>query len=214
MLAILAVMIIPLALTAQDTKKIFDYPGCRIIWHGVDFSQVKLNGDLGTVSPEELIPLFYKINLVIVDESFKYDFTSALQRYVPYDLGCINAINAAMDVENSLSHAHSFDKGRITPELIAEHVKQYDMEQKEGIGLVFIMESLDKPTETGTMWVTFFDPADGKVILTERMSGLAGGFGFRNHWARTVYNVINEIKIWRYEEWKRRYVKSHPANEL
>lgn len=69
------------------------------------------------------------------------------------------------------------------------------------------MELLDKTSETGTMWVTFFNLSDNKVLITEKMKGEARGFGFRNHWARTVYNVINQIKLSKYEEWKSRYSK-------
>jgi hypothetical protein len=69
------------------------------------------------------------------------------------------------------------------------------------------MELLDKTSETGTMWVTFFNLSDHKVLITERMKGGAGGFGFRNHWANTVYEVIKEIKRLKYEEWMALYAK-------
>jgi hypothetical protein len=37
------------------------------------------------------------------------------------------------------------------------------------------------------------------------MSGTAGGFGFINHWARTVYDVIDQIKIRRFADWRYKY---------
>lgn len=56
-------------------------------------------------------------------------------------------------------------------------MKQYETDKQDGIGLVFFMETLDKISETGTMWVTFFNLSDYKVLLTERMKGDSGGTG-------------------------------------
>ncbi|HNY14118.1 MAG TPA: hypothetical protein PKI12_01170, partial [Bacteroidales bacterium] len=75
----------------------------------------------------------------------------------------------------------------------------------EGIGLVFFVETLDKVREKGIMWVAFFNLADRNLLFAEKMSGVAGGISFRNHWARSVYEVIIQIKDNRYAEWKFRY---------
>jgi hypothetical protein len=32
------------------------------------------------------------------------------------------------------------------------------------------------------------------VLLTKPMEGKAGGFGFRNYWAKTFFNVVKDIK--------------------
>lgn len=195
-------------ITAQSAADIFNSSKTAITWLGVDFSQVKIAGEMGTVTTSELIPLFDKINGVIINESDKYNFKEALGKDdIPYDLGPVSKINGEIDTENILTSA-SAEKGRINAELIAKLVKAYDLKAPKGIGLVFFMETLDKPSETGTMWVTFFDLPTKKVLLTEQMSGKAMGFGFRNHWARTVYEVIKDIKKSKYKAWKAKYGKS------
>ena len=192
---------------AQSAASIFNSSKTMITWLGVDFTQVKVVGETGTVTSAELIPLFEKINGVIVNEADKYNFKEALSKDdVPYDLGPVTKINGNIDAETLLSSS-SAEKGRITEEGIAKLVKQYEVKKAEGIGLVFFMETLDKPSETGIMWVTFFDLKTHQVLLTERMSGKAAGFGFRNHWARTVYEVLKDIKKTKYKAWKAKYAK-------
>jgi hypothetical protein len=72
-------------------------------------------------------------------------------------------------------------------------VNTYNLrEGASGIGLVFIVESLSKPNVKGAYWVTFFDAKTKKVISTERYLGKAGGFGLRNYWAKSYYNVMME----------------------
>lgn len=196
------------ALQAQSAADIFNSSKTDITWLGVDFTQVKVVGEMGTVSPSELISLFEKINGVIINEGEKYNFKEALNKGdIPYDLGPVNKLNGDIDTENVLTSS-SAEKGRINEELIAKLVKNYSPKKTEGVGLVFFMETLDKPSETGTMWVTFFRLSDHKVLLTEKMSGKAAGFGFRNHWARPVYEVIKQIKKTQYKAWKAKYGKS------
>lgn len=196
------------ALQAQSAADIFNSSKTDITWLGVDFTQVKVVGEMGTVSPSELISLFEKINGVIINEPEKYNFKEALNKGdIPYDLGPVNKLNGDIDTENVLTSS-SAEKGRITEALIAKLVKNYSLKKAEGVGLVIFMETLDKPSETGTMWVTFFRLSDHTVLLTEKMSGKAAGFGFRNHWARPVYEVIKQIKKTQYKAWKAKYGKS------
>jgi hypothetical protein len=48
------------------------------------------------------------------------------------------------------------------------------------------------------MWVTFVDMKSKTVLLTKHMEGKAGGFGFRNYWAKSFLNVLKSIK----EDWR------------
>ena len=43
-----------------------------------------------------------------------------------------------------------------------------------------------------------------KVLLTEKVRGKAGGFGFRNYWARTIHEVLKDIDKHKNDEWKRK----------
>ena len=197
------------AAIAQTAAALFNSSTTPIIWLGVDFTQVTALGETGTVSGVEMVQQFAKINDVIINEAEKYNFKEALNKNdIPYDLGPVTKANAGIDAEKIVSTS-SADKGRqLNEETIAQLVKNYSVKNTEGAGLIIFMETLDKPHETGVMWVTFFDLSSKKVLLTEKMQGKAAGFGFRNHWARTVYEVITEIKKSKYKAWKAKYGKS------
>jgi len=40
------------------------------------------------------------------------------------------------------------------------------------------------------------------VLLTERFTEKASGFGFRNYWAKTIWNALEDIRKGKYKEWK------------
>jgi hypothetical protein len=193
---------------SQSLENIFNHSGDDIVWLGLDFTQVRLVGDLGTVSREELIPLFDDINRLVISESSKFNFKDAFRRdEIPYDIEIVTKLNSAIDPGKAIAYTSSDEQGRLNAETISVLVKQYKIEKPEGIGLVFFMETLDKLREKGTMWVTFFSLPDRNVLFTEKMTGVAGGISFRNHWSRTVYEVLNEIRATKYIEWKYRYAR-------
>ena len=70
--------------------------------------------------------------------------------------------------------------------------EKYDTGDDSGSGLVFIAESYDKPNGKGAYWVTFFDIGSKKIIKTQRFEGKAKGFGLRNYWANSYYQVMKE----------------------
>lgn len=191
---------------SQKQQDIFNRMGPEIIWLGLDFTQIKMVGPLGTVDKNELIGLFDDINMVVITERTKYNLEAALRKdEVHYDLETVVKLNSQIVPDNAIAYA-SKEEMKLNEEAISVLVKQYKIENKEGIGLVFFMESFDKIREEGTMWVTFFSLSDRNVLFTERMSGAAGGISFRNHWARTVYEVIGQIRKSKFAEWRFRYV--------
>jgi hypothetical protein len=185
---------------AQDgASRIFNED---IIWLGVDYSQATVLGE--TASPIQIIDYFDKINNLIITESEKYNFKTALNKLeVPYNLEPVAKANADINPEDLVSM--SSQSVELTEEDVSKAVKKYDLKGEKGIGLVFVVETLDKPKGNSSMWVTFFDMSSKKILLTERMSAKPGGFGFRNYWARPVYNVIQDIQKNRYNQWRKKY---------
>ncbi len=192
---------------SQSRKDVFVRTGPKIVWLGLDFTQARLIGPLGTVGEHELIPLLNEINMVVISERTKYNFEAALRKdEVPYNLEIAARLNSGIDPGKAIAYTSNDEGVRLSEETISVLVKQYRLENTDGIGLVFFMETLDKVREKGTMWVTFFNLADRNVLFTERMSGTAGGISFRNHWARPVYEVIDQIRNTKFSEWRFRYI--------
>ena len=69
-------------------------------------------------------------------------------------------------------------------------IQLYDLKDKTGIGLVFIAEYLDKPGTTAVYDLVYFSMPGGNVILWEREFGTPKGFGMRNYWASTIYEIL------------------------
>jgi hypothetical protein len=117
------------------------------------------------------------------------------------DLSFVMEKNAKADVAKLLSSS-SADDNRFSKSTIEDIVKGYNFGGKKGVGMMFIMESMNKTASQGSMYVTFIDMGSRKVLYTERMSGKAGGFGFRNYWVKPVYEVIEKIDKTKYKEWQ------------
>ena len=114
----------------------------------------------------------------------------------------VNKVNAAADAA-AMKTDNVSDLGTLKPEDISKHVKSYDLSGKTGVGLVFIMDGMSKSNKEAAMYVTLINMANKKVLLTERLTGKAQGFGFRNYWAYTVYKVLHTIDTDKYKDWKK-----------
>jgi len=199
-----------LTASAQSMQEFFSKSDVPLTWMGADFSGVKYSGDAGTVTAEEMVGLFEKINTLLVQEQKKYDFAGAYHRTTPvaYTPSITQGVNAKTNAVNLITLDVN-PQGRFTAETVQQMVKKYAYPAgASGVGLVFVMEDLMKPTETATFWATFVDLKTKKVLYTEKLSGKALGFGFRNHWAGAIYDALKDIKAKKYGEWKKRFAKS------
>ena len=171
--------------------------GEKLTWLGIDFSLVQLIGKLGFKDPQKMRDQYFSaINLVVINEPKKYNLREVFNKYeVLIDLTIVDHRNLQVDLEELVFNT-SREASLINESDIQLIVDEYEFSESEGIGLVFIMQKLDKsiPKPLGTMFVTFIDFQTKKVLLTEKMSGRAGGFGMRNYWVRTVKNVLNDIE--------------------
>ena len=185
---------------SQSTRSdIFDAP--EITWFGLDFSMVRLIGPDGFTDPRAIKEIYFMdMNNLIRLEPEKYDLKKVFYKnQVPIDLSVIKVRNQLPDVEEMV--VASGTVYNLEEKTIRDMVKAYVPETQTGVGVVFIMESFNKEEEKGHIWVTFFDIATREVLLMDKMSGAAGGFGWRNYWARTYYNVLKEIEKTRYRVW-------------
>jgi hypothetical protein len=187
---------------AQSLQDVFEQK--TMTWYGLDFSQAKFIGSFDPVTTENAAQIrddyFKSWNAVIINEKDKYDLSKFYDKSsVINDISEVQAINAQVQTDNIMQAAAP---AALTKEKIEEVVKKYNPKNKSGLGLVFIVESFDKPEAQGTMDVVFFDIASSKVLMTKRLQGKAAGFGLRNYWARTAYEVMKQSnKDW--GKWKK-----------
>ncbi len=172
------------------------------VWLGLDFSNTKLLGRDGFNDPKKIIDhYFIAWNQLIFDEGEKYDVKKAFKlKQLHTDDSYFDAINSTVKLnELFVDRSYSLSESDIN-----NIVEEYNFSNiKQTIALVFIVERLDKPKEQAVFWVTLINSRTKEIILTERMIGKPGGFGFRNYWAGAVYDIIKQIKKKKYKQWKK-----------
>ena len=171
-------------------------------WLGLDFSNTKLFGPEGFNDPKKIIDhYFIAWNQLIFDEGDKYNVKGAFKLKQMY------TEDSYFDLLNSKVKSNDIFVDRsysVSKSDINNIVKNYNFSNiKQKICLVFIVERLDKPKEQAVVWVTLINSNTKEIILTERMIGKPGGFGFRNYWAGAVYDIIKQIKKKKYKQWKK-----------
>ncbi len=196
------------SLVAQDVNAIFQ-KATPITWLGLDFTGAKLIGDPEKFNDDAAVKqLMESINTLMVTEAAKFSISKAFDKTsVENALQIADKQNKKLKPE-SLRTDSPFDKAPVmTLKDVEAIVKKYDFEGKDGIGLLFNVESFNKTTQMGSYMITFVNMKTKTVLLTERMEAKAVGFGLRNYWAGSVYNVLKEIGRSEYKAWAKKYAK-------
>ena len=189
---------------SQTAKEIFNSSETPLTYLGIDFSQARLMGDAAASAADLKDKHFPGINQVVINEPKKYDLPKAFKKAtINNDITVTESVNAKIDADK-IKVSGTTDEVRLDAAAIQNIVNGYDLNGKKGIGLVFIMENLNKTGAKGSLYVTFIDMATRKVLFTERMTGKAGGFGYKNYWAKAVYEVLEQIEKSKYKEWQSR----------
>jgi len=172
----------------------------EITWYGLDFSNVRLIGAIGFKNPEKIKSYYFDAwNSLIIYETNKYKLDKFFHKEsVEHYLNIVTDRNTLPNLDELIIETeYSFGA-----EVVIQIISEYDSGDKEGIGLVFILESLNKYRENAFVWVTFFDIQTKQVLLTEKLVGKAGGYGFRNFWAGAYYKVMKSAYKSIYMEYK------------
>jgi hypothetical protein len=196
---------------AQTAKDIFTASNYTYTWLGIDYSHVKLIGDfsqfqeVGGVSPARLKNIYFPAwNNLVLNERTKYNIGLALRKEnIQYDITEVTTKNA----EAPLQELEAINAPFYSEEKIQEFVNGYSFEGKNGIGILFIAESLSKSAEEAYYHVALINLSTKQVLIQDRIKGQPSGIGLRNYWASTVYRVMKTIEKTAYRKWKSHYKK-------
>lgn len=163
-------------------------------FYGIDFSKGRVYGSVD--EPEKLRKAFRDINMLFIMEPEKYNVAKFVGK--PMNEIRIDAVTNMNDTI-PLDSIKTIVKGHtISDSTIAQTVRDLSIvSYNHGMGLVMIMETLDKPAETGTFVFVLFDIDTRTVTRHWTLSGVAGGFGLRNYWAHSVYDALSKVKIYK-----------------
>lgn len=184
-----------LPIIAQTKADIFS-GSSDITWLGIDFTQTKFIGsatqfkDAGEISSSEFrdkyIPSW---NQLFINEQKKYDVAKAVKRSeVKYAMDVTEKANNG--IKGNFFSDDPNDYKKLDEQKIANLVKNYDFQGKEGIGLLFFIDGMSKSKDEASGWVTFVDMKSKKVLLTQYTTAKAGGFGFKNYWAKSFLGML------------------------
>ena len=184
-----------MVLSAAAQKKTSPLAGLGgMIFYGIDFSKGRVYG--AADEPEKLRKAFGDINMLFITEPEKYN----VAKFVGKPMNDIR-VDAVTNMNDTipLDSIKTVVKGHtLSDTVIAQSVKDLSIVSYEhGMGLVMIMETLNKPAELGTFAFVLFDIDTRKVISHWKLSGQPGGFGLRNYWARSVYEALEKVKTYK-----------------
>jgi hypothetical protein len=174
---------------AQD---VFNYQE-PVTWLGLDFSALKLIKTDEVVTDRELQTKYFPgWNDLILNEPKKFDIAKAIDRIsVENDLAAVTAVNEKAKPEFITDDSQEFQ--HLDNAKVKQMVKKYNLKGKSGIGLVFIVESMDKTRKAASVWVTFINMSTKEVLLSHPVTGESGGFGFRNYWAGSFNKILKAM---------------------
>jgi hypothetical protein len=197
--------------SSQTLADFFKNSATQLTYLGIDYTQNRLINNPGGNVNDIRDRLYSKMNDVVLNEmnsSKNYDIGGAFGRKnaINVDIEAVAANNEKIDFNNIMS-AHKSDFKRLKAADIANCIAALPLENKEGIGLVFIMEGMKKAYNKGygSVWVTLIDMKEKKVLMAERVEEEAEGFGFRNYWVSVIRKTIIGIEWSRYKDWKKKY---------
>jgi hypothetical protein len=190
---------------AQTLKDFFTNEATKTVWLGLDFSQTRWINDPGStpqVMAQNVLPA---INNLVVTEVKRYNVGEAFHHVnIDHDFTGVER-NYANLVVDSLHSNNPADATRLKEADIRQVVSHLDMGGHTGIGVMLVVEGLDKTGKRVTAWATIVDMGTRKVLLTERVEGKVGsGFGERNYWAGGIRSVLETIKDDLYKVWAKK----------
>lgn len=158
-----------------------------VYFYGVDFTHCKVFSSHET--PAAFADAFHAINDVLYNEAAKYDFSRLLGRRYEYYTEVIHDCLQQCDFSNLTArspYVEALD--------IKSIVENYNLPQAEGKGFVLIAKLLNKASESGTYYLVYFDVASRQILYQFEATTEAGGFGLRNYWATTIYQICKKSR--------------------
>ena len=161
----------------------------ELVWCGFDFSHVKCIGSDGFTNADDVKNRFFDAwNDLVINEGEKYDIKKFYGKESQInDLSVVSERNEIPEADELvIDEPYAFEEGQLE-----NIIGQYELsEAQEGLGLVYVIESLNKTAQHAVVNVVFFDIASNEILWTKRYETKPGGFGLRNYWAASFRKAM------------------------
>lgn len=190
---------------AQTLKDFFAGESMSVTYLGLDFSKARVINDPGAMAGNMIDKVFPAMNdLTIKEYDKKFNIGEVFRhKTMDHDFTGVTADNAGIGKDDLLS-TKTTDAGRLKEADVRAIVSGLNTNGKKGIGIVFIVEALDKTDKKFVVWPAIINMDTHTVLLTERVEGQTGnGFGERNFWAGGFKKALDAVDDHKYKEWKK-----------
>ncbi len=198
-LLLFAMLTLGVGIFAADKTKSAFAAADKVVWAGLDYSQARFIGPGEFANPEGIFPgMLDAWNNLVLQERLRF-MEKDLGKTIVTDIAGIMGVNksaSARQIVNSPGASDTIRDSHITMDAITKSVRAYKLENKSGVAVVFIVDrliKLDKKGE-GAVYVVAFDIGTREVLSSERITGRATGFGFRNFWFRIIKDAEKGLK--------------------
>ncbi len=183
---------------AQTRSDVFN-KDVSLTWLGIDFTEVNFIGtaaqwqDAGEIDSDQLREKYFVAwNEIFLNEKEKYNIAEfANKNDVDYATEVVATPNAKSNRDYFEEDAGEFR--HLNEDKIKKLVSGYNFKGHKGLGLMFFVEGMHKEAKKSSVWVVYVNMSSKTVLLSERIDCKAGGFGFRNYWAKSFYNALKAI---------------------
>ena len=153
----------------------------KLLWFGLDLSKAKLVN--GFYHPKDVQDAYIRgWNDYILSPD--YNLKNLLKKdSIVIDLSVVTKRN-----KDRCNYYY-----KLIPDTIQSAIHDFQITQKDGIGLILFVDEFDNAWNTARIWIVFFDILEKKILLAKQFSAKAGGTGMVNHWSKAIRTIIKEI---------------------
>lgn len=174
----------------------------EILWVGINFSQAKFTRTGFDFTQEILQHYFHEWNMLILNDQKKYDIRMSFRKPImEYNLSTVTKLNKTVKIGECLTRNISM-KDVHSDEQMVHYLSELKFPKSLPYALTFVVESFDVSVKTAAIWVAIIKPETQEVVLCEKFLKKPAGFGTRNYWARTFYNVFYDIQSNSFNRWE------------
>ena len=174
----------------------------EILWVGINFSKAKFTRNGFDFTQEIMQHYFHEWNMLILNDQKKYDIRMSFRKPVmEYNFSTITKLNKTVKIGELITR-NIGTKDVYSDDRMVEYLSGLSLPKTLPFALMFVVESFDASVKTAAIWVTITKTDTQEVVLCEKFLKKPAGFGTRNYWARTFYNVFFDIQSQSFMRWE------------
>jgi hypothetical protein len=155
-----------------------------LFYYGVDFSHIRISDSLKVSRSAEYGKVYPRAWIGYLEKEIIRNHWvqwSLRKKSFYYKQNEIISVSANVVNDFIIAEPYSFPL-----DTVKYAIKQYNLNEKAGIGLVLLPENFNKQEEHALMWIVFFDIQSREVLWATEVTGNCQHMGYTAHWASGI----------------------------